>query len=282
MAKNKLISPFVKWVGGKRQLVEQMKPFFPKNLTKLKYCEAFVGGGAIFFHLQQKESVINDFNSDLINAYNVVKNNHLELIESLKKHENSSDYFYKLRELDRSEGFNSLSKIEKASRLIYLNKTCYNGLYRVNSNGEFNSPFGNYKNPNFVNEPVIKAVSKFLQDNDVKILNSDYADVVRDLTEKYFVYFDPPYHPLSNSSNFTGYVQGGWQENDQIRLKETCDELTTKGVKFLLSNSSSELILDLYSNNKKYKIETIQANRAINSVGDKRGAIDEVLIRNYE
>lgn len=279
MAKNKLIVPFLKWVGGKRQLIDVIKPLLPSNFSKLKYYEPFIGGGALFFHFQNKNSSINDFNGDLVNAYQVVKDNLEELLTSLNKHLNTSEYFYKIRELDRNEDFKNVSNIEKASRLIYLNKTCYNGLYRVNNSGEFNSPFGSYKNPNIVNEPVLRAVSKFLQDNNIEITNSDYADVVNSSDEKSFIYFDPPYHPLSNSSNFTGYVQGGWQKSDQERLKQTCDELTKRKVKFLLSNSSNTFIRELY---KDYFITTVQANRAINSVGDKRGVVDEVLIRNYE
>lgn len=279
MAKNKLVAPFVKWVGGKRQLIEQIKPHFPKSISKLKYYEPFIGGGAIFFHLQSKNSVINDLNADLTNAYQVIKDNVDELIASLQKHENTADYFYEIRELDRSQDFQNLSAIERASRLIYLNKTCYNGLYRVNNSGEFNSPFGSYKNPNIVNEPVLKAVSKFLNDNNVSILNTDYQNAVSTADEKSFIYFDPPYHPLSSSSNFTGYVQGGWQESEQTRLKEFCDQLSQKNVKFMLSNSSAEFIRELY---KDYKIVTIQANRAVNSVAEKRGAVDEFLIKNYE
>jgi DNA adenine methylase len=279
MAKNKLATPFLKWVGGKRQLIEQIKPCLPKDISKLKYIEPFLGGGAMYFHLQKKHAVINDANSDLILAYHVVKDHLNELIDSLKKHENTASYFYKIRELDRLDGFNKLSNIERASRLIYLNKTCFNGLYRVNNSGEFNSPFGHYKNPNIVNEPVLKAVSSFLHDADVQILNVDYAVAASLADDKTFVYLDPPYHPVSNGSSFTGYVQGGWREEEQVRLKETCDELNEKGVKFLLSNSSSKFILDLYKN---YSISTVRANRAINSIGDGRGAIDEVLIRNYE
>lgn len=279
MAKNKLVTPFVKWVGGKRQLIEQIKPHLPKNISRLKYYEPFIGGGAVLFHLQNKKSVINDLNADLVNAYLVIKNNVDDLIESLKKHQNTADYFYKVRELDRGDDFINLSLIEKASRLIYLNKTCYNGLYRVNNSGEFNSPFGNYKNPNIVNEPVLRAVSKFLKDNDIDVINTDYQNAVKTADDKSFIYFDPPYHPLSGSSNFTGYVQGGWQEDDQVRLKEFCDLLTKRNVKFLLSNSSADFIKELY---KDYEIITIQANRAVNSVAEKRGAVDEFLIKNYE
>jgi DNA adenine methylase len=279
MAKNKLVTPFVKWVGGKRQLIEQIKPHLPKDIDRLKYFEPFIGGGAIFFHLQNKHSTINDLNADLINAYQVVQNNVEALIESLKQHQNTPEYFYKIREMDRSSEFNALSSIDKASRLIYLNKTCYNGLYRVNNAGEFNSPFGNYKNPNIVNEPVLRAVNKFLKDKEITITNTDYQDAVKAADNRSFIYFDPPYHPLTDSSNFTGYVQGGWQEEEQVRLKEFCDLLTKQNIKFLLSNSSAHFIRDLY---KDYNITTLQANRAVNSVAEKRGAVDEFLIKNYE
>ena len=279
MAKNKLISPFLKWVGGKRQLIDKITPHLPVNLAKLKYFEPFIGGGALFFHLQNKASVINDANSELINTYLAVRDNLDELLKHLATHKNTSDYFYELRERDRGEHFNNMTQVERASRLIYLNKTCFNGLYRVNAAGEFNSPFGNYSNPNIINEPVLRSVSLFLNFSKIQILNTDYAQALKKAGKNSFVYLDPPYHPVSSSSNFTGYVQGGWREEDQVRLKQTCDELTSKGVKFLLSNSNAEIIADLY---KDYNINTIKANRAINSVAEKRGAIDELLIKNYE
>lgn len=279
MAKNKLISPFLKWVGGKRQLIDKITPHLPVNLAKLKYFEPFIGGGALFFHLQNKASVINDANSELINTYLAVRDNLDELLKHLATHKNTSDYFYELRERDRGEHFNNMSQVERASRLIYLNKTCFNGLYRVNAAGEFNSPFGNYSNPNIINEPVLRSVSLFLNSSKIQILNTDYAQALKKAGKNSFVYLDPPYHPVSSSSNFTGYVQGGWREEDHVRLKQVCDELTSKGVKFLLSNSNAEIISNLY---KDYKITTIKANRAINSVAEKRGAVDELLIKNYE
>lgn len=280
MAKiNKLVTPFLKWVGGKRQLMPTIVTHLPKNINDLTYVEPFIGGGAVLFHLQPKNAIINDFNEELINVYEVIKNNLEELIEDLKKHKNEPDYFYKIRSLDRNDNFKNLSKVERASRVIYLNKTCYNGLYRVNNAGEFNSPFGRYKNPNIVNEPTLKAVSKYLNSNNIVIRNGDYNDVLKTIDKNSFVYLDPPYHPISESSNFTGYVQGGWDLFDQIRLREVCDELNAKGIKFLLSNSSAQFIKDQYA---KYKIEIVKANRAINSNGANRGEIDEVLIKNYE
>lgn len=277
MKKNKLIAPFVKWVGGKRQLMPAINELLPKKYST--YNEPFVGGGAVLFEVQPKKAVVNDFNAELINTYNIIKKHPEALIEDLKTHVNESDYFYKIRALDRRDDFDKVSNIKKASRVIYLNKTCYNGLYRVNSLGEFNSPFGKYKNPNIVNEVTIRAVSKYLNANDITIMNGDFENAVNKIRKGAFVYFDPPYHPVSKSSNFTGYVQGGFNADDQMRLRDLCDKLNQKGVQFLVSNSATKLILDLY---KKYDINFVKASRAINSDATKRGEVDEVLIRNYE
>lgn len=274
-----LVTPFLKWVGGKRQLIPSIVDLLPKNIKELNYVEPFIGGGAVLFHLQPKNAVINDFNEELVNVYNVIKNNLAELIIDLKKHDNNADYFYEIRGLDRTEKFKDLTLIQRASRIIYLNKTCFNGLYRVNNAGEFNAPFGRYKNPNIVNEPTLKAVNKYLNNNNVVIRSGDYANILEELDNRSFVYLDPPYHPISESSNFTGYIQGGWNIFDQTRLRDACNDLNEKGIKFLLSNSSSPQIRDLY---KKYTIVTVKANRAINSNGTERGEVDEVLIRNYE
>lgn len=280
MAKNnKLVAPFLKWVGGKRQLMPSIVEHLPENIKDYKYIEPFIGGGAVLFNLQPKNAIINDYNEELINVYQVIKNNLDELITDLKKHKNEAEYFYSIRSLDRNGEFKKLTDVQRASRIIYLNKTCFNGLYRVNNAGEFNSPFGRYKNPNIVNEPTLKAVNKFLNSNNIDIKSGDYSDVLKQADKKCFVYLDPPYHPISESSNFTGYVQGGWNMYDQIDLKTACDELNKKGVKFLLSNSSADFIKDLY---KDYKITIVKANRAINSNGADRGEVDEVLIRNYE
>ena len=222
MKKNKLIAPFLKWVGGKRQLMPAIKELIPKNYTN--YYEPFIGGGAVLFDLQPKNAVINDFNEELINVYQTIKENPEELISDLKTHKNESDYFYDLRALDREDNFENLSNIKKASRVIYLNKTCYNGLYRVNNSGEFNSPFGRYKNPNIVNETTIRAVSKYLNTNKITILNGDFEDALKGIKKGSFVYFDPPYHPVSASSNFTGYVQGGFDMYEQVRLRDLFDK----------------------------------------------------------
>lgn len=278
MVKNMLVAPFLKWVGGKRQLIPIIKDFLPEDLARRTYCEPFIGGGALFFYLQPKNAIINDYNIELVNVYRVIKEHVDELIESLRQHKNESEYFYQIRSLDRNTLFHTLSDIEKASRIIYLNKTCYNGLYRVNNAGEFNTPFGRYKNPNIVNEPTLRAVSNYLNKANIRIYEGDYESVLKTLPTKSFVYLDPPYHPISPTSNFTGYIQGGWTEKNQIRLKEACDNLNQRGIKFLLSNSSASFIEELYSD---YIITRVKASRFINSDAEKRGPVDEFLIRNY-
>lgn len=277
MAKNKLVSPVVKWVGGKRQLLGEITPLLPKQIST--YCEPFLGGGAVLFARQPKNAIINDLNCDLMLVYEVIRDEVESLIDSLQKHENTSEHFYQVRDLDRDkEAYKSLSKIEKASRIIYLNKTCYNGLFRVNASGEFNSPFGHYKKPNIVNEPVLRAVSKYLSSPNIQLFSEDFAATLQRVPRGGFVYLDPPYDPVSDTASFTGYNKGGFDKTEQIRLKECCDALTRRGVKFLLSNSATAFIRELYA---EYTVKTVYAKRAINSDADKRGAVQEVLIRNY-
>ncbi len=275
---NKLVLPFVKWVGGKRQLLNEIEKHIPEQFSR--YYEPFVGGGAVLFHVRPKNAIINDSNEELVNLYNVIKESPEELIEDLKKHKNEEKYFYEVRGIDREkEKYLELSNIQRASRIIFLNKTCYNGLFRVNSSGEFNSPFGRYKNPNIVNDVTIKAVGNYLSKNDIQILNTDYEKSLSKIRKGAFVYFDPPYDPISDSSSFTGYTKNGFDRTEQERLKKVCDKLNDKGVKFLLSNSSTEFIRDLY---KDYNIFSIKAKRAINSKGNGRGETTEVLVKNYE
>lgn len=275
--KNKIAQPVLKWAGGKRQLLPEIKKLIPNGFRT--YYEPFLGGGAVLFFLQPRHAIVNDNNAELINMYIVIRDNVDELIQDLKKHHNESDYFYKIRELDRTSKYNDLNPIQKASRLIYLNKTCYNGLFRVNKNGEFNAPFGRYKNPNIVNEIVLRAVSNYLNENHVEFLNVDFEQAVTGSRRTSFIYFDPPYYPISDSSNFTGYTLDGFTKDDQIRLKNLCDMLNNRGVRWLLSNSSSPFIIDLY---RDYHIDYVIANRKINSNVDGRGEVKEVLIRNYE
>ncbi len=278
-AMDPLISPILKWVGGKRQLLDQIRPFIPQFST---YYEPFIGGGAVLFDIQPPKAIINDSNVELINVYNVIKDEPEQLIEMLHQHKekNNKDYFYDIRGLDRDKAkYEKLNNVEKAARIIYLNKTCYNGLFRVNSLGEFNSPWGKYKNPNITNENTIRALSNYFNSADITIKCGDYRDVLVGVDKESFVYLDPPYMPISTSSSFTGYTANGFGEEDQIALKEQCDLLNRMGVKFLLSNSSCKFIEDLY---KDYIITKVYAKRVINSRGNKRGEIDEVLVRNYE
>jgi len=278
MAKNKLVAPVVKWVGGKRQVIDQITKYVPKTFSA--YYEPFLGGGAVLFELQPKKAVVNDINSELINLYEVIKDNVEKLIEDLKQHRNEEDYFYTIRDLDRDKDrYNRLTPVQKASRTIYLNKTCYNGLFRVNKAGEFNAPFGNYKNPNIVNEVTLRAVSNYFNKAKITFTCKDFEEVLKGAGKGAFVYLDPPYDPVSDTASFTGYDKGGFDRDEQMRLKKTCDKLNQKGIKFLLSNSATGFIKDFY---KDYRIEVIRAKRPINSKADKRGEIDEVLVMNFE
>jgi len=278
MKKNKLVAPVVKWVGGKRQIIDQIKKYVPKAFST--YFEPFLGGGAVLFELQPRKAVVNDISNELINIYQVIQNSVDELIEDLKKHQNEEDYFYEIRRQDRDRmKYEKLSPVERASRIIYLNKTCYNGLFRVNKAGEFNTPFGNYKKPNIVNENTLRAVSLYFNRANITFTCQDFEYALQGARKGAFVYLDPPYDPVSDTASFTGYDKGGFDRDEQIRLKKACDKLNNKGVKFLLSNSATDFIKDLYHN---YRIEVIQAKRAINSKADRRGVIDEVLVMNYE
>ncbi len=278
MKKNILVAPVVKWVGGKRQLLDTFKPLLPKRITT--YCEPFLGGGALLFSLQPQKAFVNDINSDLIQVYTTIKDDVENLIAALSEYRNESDFFYYVRDWDRDkERYAKLTGVEKAARLIYLNKTCYNGLYRVNNAGEFNSPFGNYRNPNIINAPVLRAVSTYFNSADIHFTSVDYEEVLKKIPKGTFVYLDPPYDPVSETSAFTGYSKGGFSRDEQIRLRRCCDDLNARKIKFMLSNSSTDFIREQYA---AYNITTVQAKRAINSVASGRGDVDEVVVRNYE
>ena len=277
MEKNKLLRPFVKWAGGKRQLLEEIRKYIPKNFST--YYEPFLGGGAVLFDLQPKRFVINDINSEMINVYRTVQSDVESLVNELFTYKNSPDFFYKIREIDRSAGFAEITGLKRAARIIYLNKTCFNGLFRVNSRGQFNVPFGSYTNPDFINETTLRAVNKYLNEPDGKILNVDFEEALQDAGKGSFVYIDPPYDPVSDSSSFTGYTLDGFGKEEQRRLKLVCDNLSSRGSRFLLSNSATDFINNLYSG---YRIEIVRAKRHINASANGRGAIDEVLIRNFE
>ena len=277
MVKNPLVMPVLKWVGGKRQLLPELRRRMPRRFTT--YYEPFIGGGALLFDRQPQKAVLNDSNSELINVYCQIKTDVAALIDALKRLHNTQADYYRIRQMDRDGTLAQMSSVERAARIIYLNKTCYNGLFRVNSHGEFNSPFGFYKNPNIINEPVLLAVSAYLSSHELKLKCGDYNEALKGIRKGAFVYFDPPYDPVSCSASFTGYTQGGFDSEEQERLCEVCKSLNRKGVKFMLSNSDTERINSLY---KEFNIDKVQARRNVNSDGAGRGEVFEVIVRNYE
>lgn len=268
------LNPLLKWVGGKRQLLPQIRAAAPAEYAR--YIEPFLGGGAVLFSLAPDTAVVNDLNSELINLYTTVRDDVEGIISLLEGYRNDPDFFYEIRALDRSPDFSSLADVARAARTIYLNKTCYNGLYRVNSRGEFNAPFGRYVNPRICDAERLRAVSAYFNRANITFLNGDYRAVEPQAGD--FVYLDPPYDPVNVTSSFTGYQAGGFGRQQQEELKDWCDELDTRGVKFLLSNSATEFIRELYSD---YNLAIVQATRAVNSVASRRGKVDEVLVSNY-
>lgn len=278
MKKNELVKPILMWVGGKRQLLDEIEQRLPKKISY--YVEPFVGGGAVLFDKQPQNARINDYNEELINVYMVVRDNPDELIEKLAVHEKKneqlgSEWFYHVRGLDREPGFDKLSSVERAARIIYLNKTCFNGLFRVNSAGQFNVSYGRHKHPNIVNKVGIRALHKYFSEADIDMRQGDFAESLKDLPKGAFVYLDPPYMPITATSAFTGYTKDGFGYDEQVRLRDECIKLREQGIHFLQSNSDCEEIRKLY---KDFTIETVEAKRSINSRGDRRGAVKEVLI----
>ena len=273
--------PFVKWVGGKRQLLKQFRElnlyppecFNPESNT---YFEPFVGGGAVFFDLLPKHAELSDTNRELVITYNVIKDNVDGLIKSLKKHIYNKEYYLRVRAQD----INELSDIEIASRFIFLNRTGFNGMYRVNKNGQFNVPFGRYKNPLICDENNLRKVSEALQG--ITITHRDYKDVLKLAKIGDFIYFDPPYYPLNPTSSFTAYTAKGFFEKEQIELRDTFVKLHERGCFVMLSNSDTPFINELYSGLEGVSVNKIIAGRAINSKGSKRGKINEVLVTNYQ
>lgn len=266
--------PFLKWAGGKSQLLPNLLTCLPNSFER--YFEPFLGGGALFFGVRPQRAFLSDINPELVNAYLVIRDNVEALIRELKKHRYESKYFYSVREWDRDPDFQKLSAIQRAGRLIFLNKTCFNGLYRVNSKGQFNVPFGRYTSPTIVDADNLRACSAALQGVDV--LCESYLEVEGRVRRGDLVYFDPPYAPLSATSNFTGYVANGFDRDDQVALRDLCCRLNKKGVKFIVSNSSAPLIVDLYAN---FNLRLVDASRAINSKGAGRGKVKEAIITNF-
>lgn len=267
---------FIKWAGGKKQLLEQFKPFFPKKIER--YFEVFVGGGAVLFYIiktyKPKYVFISDINEELINTYEIIKNDVESLITELKKLRqfHNKETYYKIR----AEDPKLLSPLTRASRFIYLNKTCFNGLYRVNSKGGFNVPMGSYKNPSIFSEEDLREISKLLQNVKIKLM--PFEDILKYAKENDFCYFDPPYYPLKKGQSFTTYNKEVFLEKEQEKLKDVFEELDKKGCKVMLSNSDTDFIKGLY---KEFNINFVNANRMINCDGSKRGKIKEVVITNF-
>ncbi len=266
--------PFLKWAGGKSRLIQQYIPYFPQSYKN--YYEPFLGGGAVFFYLQPSAAILTDINAELINTYCCVRDHVEELISILKEHKirHDKDYYYSVR--NNSGG----TDIEKAARIIYLNKTCFNGLYRVNSQGKFNVPLGRYENPNICHENLLRVASVAL--SHAEIQQANFAEVLNHATSSDdFVFFDPPYHPISETSYFTAYSQNCFSKKDQELLRDTCAELASRGVKVMVCNSGSEFIRKIYTeiNFETYKIK---AARSINSNIKNRGMIDELLITSFK
>lgn len=273
------VKPFLKWAGGKQQLLAQYEPYFPAHFRC--YFETFVGAGAVFFHLWNTgrlppDAYLLDNNEELINVYRVVRDRPDDLIQVLVAHRerHCGAHYYQVRDLDR-QGV-SLSDVERAARTLYLNKTCYNGLYRVNSRGQFNVPMGSYKAPKIFEEDALRAASAALQGVTLEV--RDFRSVVALAQAGDFIYFDPPYDPVSKTARFTNYTADSFRDQDQRDLAAVFTELAEKGCLCMLSNAHTPFVRDLY---RRYRIEIVQANRAINSNASRRGAIEEVLILNY-
>ncbi len=272
--------PFVKWAGGKRQIIDKLKEYAPDNFNT--YYEPFVGGGAFLFELSPKNAIINDYNKELMNVYKCIKdvNKFDKLCKELKHHEkeHSEEHYYLVRDLDKDKKkFNRIVDYKRAARTIYLNKACFNGLYRVNSKNEFNVPFGKKLKVNTYEGQNLEIISKYLNCNNVKILSTDFEKAVKDAKEGDFIYFDPPYD--GDTTIFNSYTEDGFGKDEQIRLSEVFRRLDRKGCYVMLSNHNTRFINDLYN---EFNIYIIEANRNINSNGKKRGKVEEVIITNYE
>ena len=271
--------PFVKWAGGKRQILDKLKKFVPEEFDT--YYEPFIGGGALFFELAPKKAIINDSNKELMNVYKVLcdHDKYTKMCKVLNEYEanHSEEFYYEIRNKDRNKTtFNRLSDYTRAARTIYLNKACFNGLYRVNSKNEFNVPFGKKTKVNTYEGSNLITVSNYLTMNDIKLLSTDFEEAVSSAEKGDFVYFDPPYD--SDTSTFNSYTENGFDKEEQKRLAEVFKKLDEKGIYVMLSNHNTSLINELY---KDYNIHIIEAKRNINANGKKRGKVEEVIITNY-
>ena len=273
------MKPFTKWTGGKRKLLPNLQSHMPDKFNR--YFEPMVGGGALFFELEPQDAVINDFNTELINTYLQIRDKPAELLDLLRFHKesNSKEYYLKIRSADRDGRLEQMSNVERAARILYMLRVDFNGLYRVNSQNQFNVPYGKYKNPKIVDSDLIHSISEYLNDNKITILNTDFEKAVQDVRKGDFVYFDPPYIPITETSSFTSYTHEGFSYAEQIRLRDTFKYLNDKEAYVMLSNSSSPLVQELYQEFNIHYVETQRTNGAKRS---SRGKISEVIITNYE
>lgn len=265
--------PFIKWAGGKSQLLGNLLGRVPRHYNR--YWEPFVGGAALFFALDPSDAVICDTNEELVLAYTVVRDSVEALIAHLKEYRYEKEFFYSVREWDRRRDFSSLPAVKRAARFIFLNRTCFNGLHRVNSKGYFNVPFGRYTNPKIVDADNLRRCSERLAAADIRL--GSYLSIESEVQEGDLVYFDPPYMPVSPTSSFTSYTKDGFGFEDQIALRDLCLRLKDRGAYVLVSNSASPFIEALYHG---FTIDRVPASRAINSKGASRGPVDELIIQN--
>lgn len=273
--------PFLKWAGGKRSLLtnlqEVIKPFSGR------YIEPFVGAGALLFAMPPETTkIISDFNEELMNVYRVVAEDLEELTVELTKHQNTKEHFLKIREMDRSPSFSAIPPVIRAARFIYLNKTCFNGLYRVNSKGQFNVPYGAPSNPNFINSEILKRASEHLNGSGdskpVEILSGDFSRATALAGPGDFVYFDPPYVPLNPTSSFVSYAENGFGFDDQCRLRDEAERLVHAGVQVVISNSDTKIVRSIYANRDLFTVSKVQVRRSIGAKSTSRGHVPEVLI----
>lgn len=279
--------PFLKWAGGKRALLGEIRTRTPEYSGS--YIEPFLGAGAVLFDQSpEQRKFVSDYNQNLIEVYEAIRDTPDELLEELRSHENTEEHYYEVRAWDRDESFSARSKISRAARFIFLNKCGYNGLYRVNSRGEMNVPYGSSINPDYINEATIRSVSDFLGKTDLDgnflttITYGDYKKTLEAAQAGDWVYLDPPYAPLSPTASFVAYSQDGFTEKDQETLRDQAVELTERGVFVLLSNSNVPHIQSLYSETGHFEIDTVDVRRAIAASSSSRGNVSEVLVNNYK
>ena len=273
------ILPLLKWVGGKRQILGELISLMPSTYNT--YCEPFLGGGALFFALHPSKAIVNDINEELINFYEVVRDDHQALLDIISEYQakDCEEFFYEIRALDRDvENFKKTSKVVKAARTFYLNRTCFNGLYRVNSKGFFNSPYGKPICKFIIDTDRFVAMSTYLKEHNITLCSNTYEYVLDKLKKGDFVYLDPPYDRVSTTS-FTSYSKYDFTQADQHRLRLACDKLNERGVKFMLSNAPTDFIVEEF---KDYHKSFVSASRIVNSKVEGRGKVKEIIVRNYK